>query len=162
MTRYHHRLLKEVFSCCLGVRGSFGDPSVDTGIQRCLPPTIQLSRGCSDRWCPRAHTHTHTHTHKPFSYKGCRKYPRHLGMFIFVFRLVSLHFYRGSISQMPTRDEPPNREPFMRSLLSWLDLANAHEGRATYTQSLRPRLIQFIEFIGTPFESIKQATANSH
>ena len=62
MTRYHHRLLKEVFICCLGVRGSFGDPSVDTGIQRCLPPTIQLSRGCSDRWCPRAHTHTHTYT----------------------------------------------------------------------------------------------------
>ena len=67
MTRYHHRLLKEVFSCCLGVRGSFGDPSVDTGIQRCLPPTIRLSRGCSDRWCPRSHTqkqpNTHTHTH---------------------------------------------------------------------------------------------------
>ena len=127
MKRNHHRLLEEVFSCCLGVRGSLRDPSVDTGIQRCLPPTIQLSRGCSDRWCPRSHTqkqpnthththkHTHTHTRKPFSYKGCRKYPRHLGMFIFVFRLVSLHFYRGSISQMPMRDEPPNREPCMLS-----------------------------------------------
>ena len=79
----------------------------------------------------------------------------------------SVHFYRGSTSQMPTRDEPPKSTSIItksllsrldlanahevRAFRSWLDLANAHEGRATHTQSSRRRLIQSIQFIESSF-----------